>query len=87
MYQKGRRIHIKPFSKFQNMLAMVGYCMKDDGKAHYRFSAVNIPEADLENCRFLFASICVRARNRGLAFPYAVRSAVAHQENTVPFSL
>ena len=51
MYQRGRRIYIKPFSKFQNMLAMVGYTMKDDGKSHYRFHAVNISESDLEHCR------------------------------------
>lgn len=53
----GRRMNIKPFSKFQNMLAMVGYCMKDDGKVHYRFHAVNIPEEELDNCRSLVLTL------------------------------
>ena len=79
MYQKGRRIHIKPFSKFQNMLAMVGYCMKDDGKAHYRFAAVNIPDADLENCRSNAPGT--------LTSLAAVLSEVAHQqENIAPIT-
>ena len=51
---KGRRIMVKSLTATQNINTLVGYVMKDEGCAHYRFYSVNISEAELNLCRSMY---------------------------------
>ena len=50
-WMAGRKVTVKPFGRQQTILRMAGYCMKDDGKAHYRFHSVGISREDLAKAK------------------------------------
>lgn len=56
---KGVKICVKVFQRTQTRPAMVGYCLKDEGKAHYATTVHNITTDEIRLAKSEYARVAV----------------------------
>ena len=55
----------KPFTDTQTWMAMLGYCQKDAGQAHYRYIAVGVSAAEAARARDAYTTVALTYNQGG----------------------
>ena len=56
---KGYRVAVKAFGRGQDIIGMLGYVLKDEGRPHYKLASFNISERELHQARQKYSSYSV----------------------------